>query len=68
MYQREKWGKRPSRFLGARSDASVGTITKRIAEVFKVPAESVQLVNKRGKPMKLTAKIGKLRAHWTPQE
>jgi len=54
----------PTRFRSARSDASVGSICKKIEEVFGVPEGAVKLCDPKGKPLRSDAKIATLRSRW----
>ncbi len=50
----------PVRFRAARSDASVGTIQRRIERDYQLPAGSVHLVDPKGKSKRADAKIKRL--------
>jgi hypothetical protein len=54
----------PTRFRIARSDASVGSICKKIEEVFGVPEGAVKLCDPEGRPLRRDAKISTLRRRW----
>lgn len=55
---------RPARFRAARADASVGTIRSTIESVFGLPAGSVALRGRDGKPLRSDATIRTLRKRW----
>lgn len=55
---------RPTRFLVARVDASVGTIERKIAKIMGLPAESVQLVLPTKKKARSDKKIRALLRDW----
>jgi hypothetical protein len=54
----------PVRFRGARSDASVGSITRRIEKNFKLPEGSVRLVLPSGYKAHADGKISNLLKRW----
>ncbi|HZJ97730.1 MAG TPA: hypothetical protein VFD12_07855 [Oligella sp.] len=54
----------PTRFRVARADASIGSICKKIEEVFGVPEGAVKLCAPNGKPLRSDAKISTLRRRW----
>lgn len=54
----------PTRFRAARADASVGSIRKRIEEVFGLPGGSVKLCGPDGTAIRGDAKIATLRRRW----
>lgn len=55
---------RPRRFLAARTDASVGTIERKIAKILKLPEGSVQLRLPTLKKARADKKIGALLRDW----
>jgi len=55
---------RPRRFLAARTDASVGTIERKIAKMLKLPEGSVQLRLPSLKKARSDKKIGSLLRDW----
>lgn len=55
---------RPARFRTARADASVGTIRKRIEEVFGLPEGSVALCDPDKRALRRDATIATLRKRW----
>lgn len=55
---------RPTRFLAAGVDASVGTIERKIAQIMGLPAESVQLVLLTRKKARSDKKIRALLRDW----
>jgi len=54
----------PNRIRTARSDASVGTITREIERVFNLPEGSVVLARPDGKRKRSDASIASLRSDW----
>ena len=54
----------PTRFRVVRADASVGSICKKIEEVFGVPEGAVKLCDPDGRPLRKDAKIATLRRRW----
>lgn len=54
----------PTRYRAARADATVGTIRKKIEEVFGLPEGSVALCGQDKKPLRRDATIGTLRNRW----
>ena len=55
---------RPTRFRAARWDATIGTISKRIEEVFGLPEGSVALCGRNQKPLRRDELIATLRKRW----
>jgi hypothetical protein len=55
---------RPVRFRGARSDASVGSITRRIERNFKLPKGAVRLVLPSGRRAHIDGLISNLLNRW----
>ena len=54
----------PTRFRVARADASVGSICKKIEEVFGIPEGAVKLCGPDGRALRGDAKIATLRRRW----
>ena len=54
----------PTRFRAARADASIGSICKKIEEVFGIPKGAVRLCGPNGKPLRKDAKMSTLRGRW----
>jgi len=54
----------PVRFRGARSDATIGSITKRIERDYKLPEGSVRLVLPSGRYAHVDGKVNNLLIRW----
>jgi hypothetical protein len=54
----------PTRFRVARANASIGSICKKIEEVFGIPEGAVKLCDPNGRPLRKDARISTLRNRW----
>lgn len=64
LAQNDRRSKSAVRFRKARSDATIATIIKSIAETYGVPTESIKFEHPSGRKVRTDASVGTLRKQW----
>lgn len=59
-----KRNEEPNRYRVARSDASVGSIEKRIEKDYGLPKGSIKITNPTGRDTRSDSRVGTLRNRW----